>query len=68
MNGRRLFRKYAQSKGQQAKEFIKIEDGFYGDSDVLVTKDNKGREERLNLDYKNMVLWIVQTLPNPQEK
>ena len=26
MNGRRLYREYAQSKGKEAKEFVKIEE------------------------------------------
>ena len=29
MNGRKLFREYAQSKGKEAKEFVKIEDDQY---------------------------------------
>lgn len=43
MNGRRLYRKYAQSKGKEAKEFVKIEADWY-DNDTLITKDNKGNE------------------------
>jgi hypothetical protein len=28
MNGRRLYREYAQSKGREAKEFVKIEEDW----------------------------------------
>jgi len=44
MNGRRLFREYAQSKGKEAKEFVEIIGDFYA-NDTLVTKDSKGNEE-----------------------
>lgn len=41
MNGRRLYREYAQSKGKKAKEFVKIEEDRYN-QDTLITKDKKG--------------------------
>lgn len=64
MNGRRLFREYAQQvKNKEAKEFIKIENEFYSD-DVLITKNNKGEEERCIIDYKEMVHWIIKKYPN----
>ena len=58
MNGRRLYREYAQSKGKEAKEFVKIEEGWYN-QDTLVTKDNKGNEERTSINYKDLVKWII---------
>ena len=58
MNGRRLFREYAQSMGKEAKEFINIEDD-YG-QDVLITKDNSGLIERTTINYKDMVHWIIR--------
>lgn len=60
MNGRRLFRKYAQSKGKEAKEFVKIKDEYYN-QDTLITKDNKGKEETTTINYKEMVNWIIKT-------
>lgn len=63
MNGRRLYREYAQSKGQEAKEFVKIEKDWYN-QDTLITKDNKGNEERTSINYKDLVNWIIRTLPN----
>lgn len=29
MNGRKLFREYAQSKGKEAKEFVEIKEDWY---------------------------------------
>lgn len=63
MNGRRLYREYAQSKGKEAKEFVKIEEDWYL-HDTLITKDNKGNEERTKIDYKDLVNWMIRTLPN----
>ena len=60
MNGRKLFREYAQSLGNEAKEFIEIQNEFYSD-DTLITKDNKGNLERTTLNYKDMVHWIIKT-------
>jgi len=60
MNGRRLFRKYTQSKGKEAKEFVKIKDEWYN-QDTLITKDNKGKEETTTINYKEMVNWIIKT-------
>lgn len=63
MNGRRLYRKYAQSKGKDAKEFVKIEEDYYN-NDILITKDNNGREERTSINYKELVNWIIRNVPN----
>ena len=51
MNGRRLFREYAQSKGKEAKEFVEVKDDWYN-QDTLVTKDNKGDLEETSINYK----------------
>lgn len=59
MNGRALYREYAQSKGKEAVEFVKIESGFYN-QDTLITKDSKRVEERTNIDYKDLVNWIIK--------
>lgn len=60
MNGRRLYREYAQSRGYEAKEFVEIGRGFYT-QDTLITKDNKGNLERISLDYQDVVNWIIRT-------
>ena len=59
MNGRKLYREYAQSQGREAKEFVKIEKEFYSE-DTLVTKDNNGNLERITLDYRELVNWIIK--------
>lgn len=66
MNGRRLFREYAQSRGKEAKEFVRIDSGWYN-QDTLITKDNDGRQEELIIDYKEIVNWIIRTVPNTKE-
>ena len=60
MNGRRLFREYAQSLGKEAKEFVEIDKNFFG-YDALITKDNKGKAEITHIDYREMVYWIIKT-------
>ena len=60
MNGRRLYREYAQSNGKEAKEFVEIQKEFYS-QDTLVTKDNNGNLERITLDYRELVNWIIRT-------
>lgn len=60
MNGRKLFREYAQSKGKEAKEFVKIENRQY-QYDTLITNDNNGREETTSINYRDMVNWIIRT-------
>lgn len=59
MNGRKVFREYAQSKGKEAKEFVEIIDDWY-DADILVTKDNSGNTEKTLIRYKDMVQWIIR--------
>ena len=63
MNGRRLFREYAQSKGKEAKEFVEVKEDWYN-QDTLVTKDNKGDLEETSINYKQMLHWIIKTKPN----
>lgn len=62
MNGRRLFREYAKSKGREAKEFVRIENDWYA-QDTLITKDNSGNEEKTTIDYKDLVHWIIRKNP-----
>jgi len=61
MNGRKLFREYAQSKGKEAVSFVKIEIEGYGYGDHLYTKDSDGNTERTHLGYEDMVHWIIKT-------
>ena len=63
MNGRKLFREYAQSQGKEAKEFVTIIDEWH-DQDYLITKDSKGNEENTLISYKDMVNWIIRTKKN----
>lgn len=63
MNGRRLYRQYAQSKGKEAKEFVNIYEDWYN-QDTLITKDNQGNEERTSINYKDLVNWMIRTLSN----
>lgn len=58
MNGKRLFRKYAQSLGKQAKSFVRIDNEWYS-NDTLVTIDNNNNIETTTIDYKEMVHWII---------
>ena len=60
MNGRKLFREYAQSKGKEAKEFIEIKPDWY-QQDTLITKDNNGNLEKTTVDYQEMIHWIIKT-------
>ncbi len=51
MNGRKLYRKYTQYHGKEAKEFVKIEENWYNE-DVLITRNNEGCEERTTICYE----------------
>lgn len=59
MNGRKLHREYAQSKGKEAKEFVEVVSEFYS-NDTLITKDNNGNLERTTIDYREFVHWIIK--------
>ena len=63
MNKKRLFREYAQSKGNEAKEFVEIKADWY-DYDTLITKDSKGNIEETSIRYRDMVNWIIHNKPN----
>lgn len=60
MNGRRLFREYAQSKGNEAREFVKIDAEQY-QYDTLFTLCKSGKLETTSINYKDMVNWIIKT-------
>lgn len=61
MNGRRLLRQYAQSKGKEAVEFVGLEEEMYS-YDTLVTKDKSGNTERTSINYKDLFHWIVKNV------
>lgn len=61
MNGRKIFREYAQSLGKEAKEFVEIRTGWYDEPDVLVTKNNNRQLEETSFNYRNMVHWLINT-------
>lgn len=61
MNGRKMYREYAQSKGKEAVEFIRIQSGSYGESDFLVTRDSKRNLEETTIDYRDVVHWLIRT-------
>lgn len=64
MNGRKLFREYAKQKhGKVAREFVRIDSEFYN-NDTLITKDDNGREEYSNINYKDMVHWTIKNYKN----
>lgn len=60
MNGRKLFREYAQSKGYDAQEFIEIQQEFYSD-DTFVFRDSNRNQKSMTLDYRDMIHWIIKT-------
>jgi hypothetical protein len=57
-NGRKIFRQYAQFKGKEAKEFVKIKDDWYN-CDTLITKNSKGNIEETSINYKEMIHLII---------
>lgn len=65
--GRRLFRKYAQHLGREAKEFVKIIDGSFDSSDKLITKNNNNEIEETYINYKDMVHLIISDKINTEK-
>lgn len=67
MNGRKLFRQYAQDMhGREAVSFVEIytdRSDFYTHKDILVTLDSKGNKELTAIDYKQMVHWMIKNHP-----
>lgn len=59
MNGRRVLREYAKSKGREAKEFERVEDDYYGAT--IFTKDSHGKVESTSLDYRDLFHWMVKS-------
>ena len=67
MNGRRLYREYAQTKGMEAVGFKSITLDYYGDID-LITYDSKGKEEYTRFNGKAMIDWIIKTKKLQEDK
>lgn len=62
MNNRAIFRAYAQSKGKEAVEFIKLDEVNYpAGGQYLVTKDSKGGTEITLIDFREMLFWVFRT-------
>ncbi len=55
---RSIFREYAKSKGKEAKEFVRIEDGIY-DQNTLHTKGAKGNHEELLFNHRDIFYWVL---------
>lgn len=58
MNGRKIFREYAKSKGKIAEEFVSLEK--IDKEEILKTKDTDGNIEETIMDYRNMVFWMFR--------
>ena len=58
MNGRKVYRDYAKSRGMEAAGFIEIESG-YG-YNVLKTVDNQGKEEKLFINFEDVLIWVFK--------
>lgn len=57
-NFRKIYREYAQHKGKEAKEFVEIRKGYYGEADTLITKDSRGIEEETTLSHSDLFYWL----------
>lgn len=66
MKARTVLRKYAQSKGKSAKSFHELEADYYCDN--LITKDEKGNEERTMIDYKTLFFWTIANFKKLQQQ
>lgn len=63
MNGRKLYRLYAQSLGADCKEFVSVEDDWDG-FQKLTYKDSKGCERTICISPIQMIHWIIRVFPN----
>ena len=58
MNGKRLHREFAISKGLDCVSFVKIEEDYYDIFDMYY-KDSKGYEKKFTFVYKELVYWLI---------
>lgn len=62
MNNRAIFRAYAQSKGKEAVEFIKLdEEDYFAGGQYMLTKNSKGEVEKTFVDFREMLFWVFRT-------
>ena len=59
MNGKRLYREYAISKGRDCHSFVKIEQDYY--QEILHYLDSKGHPNTLEFVHRDMVNWIINS-------
>jgi len=59
MNGKKLHREFAISRGLDCVSFVKIEDDYY-DIFHMYYKDSNGAEKKFTFVYKEMVHWLIQ--------
>lgn len=56
---RKIFRAYAQSQGNEAKEFVELKSEQYN-SDMLITKASDKTIETTSINYKEMMFWLFK--------
>lgn len=63
MNGRKLYREYAKSKGLDCKEFVSVKDDYDG-YQILEYKDSNGVTQKTSISVINMLHWIINSFGN----
>lgn len=63
MNGRKLYREYAKSKGLDCKEFVSVKDDYDG-YQILEYKDSNGVTQKTSISVTNMLHWIINSFGN----
>lgn len=65
MNGRKLYRLYAQSLGRDCKEFVSVDDDDdWEGMQRLTYKDSKGYQHNICISAIQMIHWIIRVFPN----
>ena len=62
MNGKKLYREFAISKGRDCHSFIEIEQNY--DQEVLHYLDSKGHKQTMDFVHRDMVNWIIKVGSN----
>lgn len=63
MNGRKLYREYAKSKGLDCKEFVSVKDDYDG-YQILEYKDSSGSIQRTSVQTVSMLNWVINSFGN----
>lgn len=63
MNGRKLYREYAKSKGLDCKEFVSVKDDYDG-YQILEYKDSNGVTQKASISVNKMLHWIINSFGN----